>query len=153
MCGHMDRLGMIGNMAWILDRKTTKHGLDQHYFSQYTPDNQMSLYSVAGRIVYNVPVQGVIIDGAQVLVSGSRFARGFANRTEDQLHEWMTEARVWIAQAEGYAITNLWPMNERSCYGCAYREVCSQPPKMRQKMLDTMFSKRTWDPLKVRGDV
>lgn len=73
LCGHLDRLGTIGDLTYISDRKTTKSTLNEDYFDQYTPDNQFSLYAMAGKIVYNTPVKGIIVDAAQVAVTFTRF--------------------------------------------------------------------------------
>lgn len=158
LCGHIDRLGKIANGVWVLDRKTTQHAIDDNYFKRYSPDNQMSLYSFAGKIVYNVPTQGVIIDAAQILVNGSRFQRGFAHRTEEQLHEWAEDTTQYIARAYEYAAKNYWPMNDKSCFnygGCPFREICSRSPEVREEFLNDPlhFQKRTWDPMRARGDV
>lgn len=158
ICGHMDRLGSIGGQVWVVDRKTTKHAIDENYFKQYTPDNQMSAYSVAGKVVFNVPVQGVIIDAAQVMVTFSRYRRGFAHRTAAMLDEWIRDTATYLAQAEEYAEENYWPQNDKSCFnygGCPFRPICARSPEVRQAFLDdkTQYSKRVWDPLQVRGDV
>ncbi|HUP79529.1 MAG TPA: PD-(D/E)XK nuclease family protein, partial [Pirellula sp.] len=74
-CGHLDRLGELGGSTWVVDRKTTKHELNERFFDQFTPDTQMTWYTLAGKVIGSVPVQGVILDGAQVLVNSSRFQR------------------------------------------------------------------------------
>lgn len=156
LCGHIDRLGDIGGQTWVIDRKTTKHAIDDSFFKRFSPDNQMSAYSFAGRIVYNEPAHGVIIDAAQVLVNGSRFRRGFAHRSPGQLDEWLKDTLYWIGEAERYAVANYWPMNDKSCFnygGCPFREVCAQSPEYRERYLEMGFSKRVWDPLQVRGDI
>lgn len=157
LCGHIDRLGEIAGQVWVLDRKTTKHAInDGHYFKRYSPDNQMSTYSVAGKIVYNIAVQGVIIDAAQIMVTFSRFQRGFANRTPSQLDEWIKDTTYYMGQAEKYAEEDYWPQNDKSCFnfgGCQYRGICSRSPEVREMFLESDFNKRVWDPMQVRGDI
>lgn len=157
-CGHLDRLGEIGGGVWVVDRKTTKHELNERYFQQFSPDTQMTWYTLAGKIVYDVPVQGVILDGAQVLVNSSRFQRQPISRTRSQLDEFIGDVKLLLGQAEGYAEDNYWPQNTASCFnfgGCKFRSICSRSPEVRQQFLDdpTQFQKRIWDPLVVRGDV
>lgn len=155
-CGHLDRVGTISGQAWIIDRKTTKHAIDDRYFQQYSPDNQMSAYSLAGRIVYNIPVQGVIVDAAQVMVTFSRFKRGFAHRTDSQLEEWTRDTVGYIKHADQCAQENYWPMNDKACFnygGCPFRPVCSRAPEVRELFLEADYTKRVWDPLQVRGDI
>lgn len=156
LCGHLDRMGDIGGQTWIIDRKTTKSAIDDRYFHRYSPDNQMSAYSLAGRVVYNIPVQGVIIDAAQIMVTFSRFTRGFAHRTESQLNEWAADTAYHMQQAERFAEQDYWPMNDKSCWnygGCPFRPICARSPEVRDMYLESDYAKRTWDPLQVRGDI
>lgn len=158
ICGHLDRIGKVNGQPWILDRKTTQHEVDDHYFERYSPDNQMSTYAFSGKIVYNIPVEGVIVDAAQVLVNSSRFRRGFAHRTAAQLEEWSTDTLYWIAQADLYAKQGYWPMNDKSCFnygGCPFRPICARSPEVRADWLadPTKYRQRIWDPLQIRGDV
>lgn len=149
LCGHLDRLAKVGEEVHILDRKTTKSTISRDFFEGFTPDNQMSLYTVGGRICFGQNVKGVIIDGAQVAVNFSRFERGFAGRTLDMQEEWMTDALMWIENAEKYARRQHWPMNDKSCHnygGCEFQSICSKSPNSREIFLKKIET-RTWDPL------
>lgn len=155
-CGHMDRVVAFAGHNYIVDRKTTKATLNPEFFEKFSPDNQFSGYMVAGRIAYNIPLAGLIVDGAQVAVTFSRFLRGPVTRSEAQLDEWLKDIGVYLLQAEGYAKAVHWPMNDKSCGnygGCPYREVCSKPPSVRAEWLPKLMQKRVWDPLQVRGDI
>jgi len=158
LCGHIDRLATMENMTFILDKKTTKFQLEERYFEQFSPDNQMSGYSFAGKIVYKIPTQGVMIDAAQVLVNSTRFKRGFAHRTDSQLNEWYEEVGYYLSQATYFAQTERWPMNESSCSkwgGCEYRGICNRSPEVRGDFLNNpaKYMRRSWDPLVARGDI
>jgi hypothetical protein len=158
LCGHLDRLATLENMTFILDKKTSKYQLEDRWFEQFSPNNQMSGYAFAGKIVYKLPTQGVMIDGAQVLVNSTRFKRGFAHRTDSQLNEWYEEVGYWLSQAAFYAQTERWPMNDTSCDkwgGCEFRGICNRAPEVRSDFLNNpaKYAKRSWDPLKIRGDV
>jgi hypothetical protein len=138
---------------YVMDRKTTGSTLGGYYFDGFNPDNQMSLYSLAGRCVYNTPVRGVILDAAQVAVGFTRFDRGFTYRTEAQLNEWLRDLGYWLDQAERYAADEYWPMNDKSCHnygGCPFRGVCSKDPAVRESFLESDFERRPWNPLEVR---
>jgi PD-(D/E)XK nuclease superfamily len=164
LTGHLDKVVRGAGKTWIVDQKTTKSSLDPAYFARYTPDNQVSAYAVAGRMIFDEDVEGVIIDAAQVLVGGTRFQRGFIPRNESQLDEWMKDTGYWIRQAERYAVDNYWPMNDKACgnvhldpksgevsYGCPFREVCSSnSPETRELLLKAHFKKRVWNPLATR---
>lgn len=153
LCGHLDKVGDdVENRTYIPDKKTTGYDLNNDYFSQYSPDNQVSIYSLAGRIVLLSEVDGVIIDGIQVLAGGTRFARRAIPRTEAQLVEWLTDFKYRLRENERYVADNYWPMNDKSCgFGsmqCGFRPICSQPPEFRQSLLDAFYSsRRVWDPL------
>lgn len=156
LCGHLDRLGALGDKTYVCDVKTTKHGVDDRFFSGFAPDNQFSMYSLAAKVAYGLPTQGVIVDGVQVAITFSRTARQPSPRTNDQLEEFYRDAGVWMATAETYARANYWPMNEKSCSnygGCQFRRVCAHSPAIREKWLAADFVKRVWDPLKARGDI
>jgi hypothetical protein len=158
LCGHLDRVGRLENIPFVLDRKTSKYSLEERWFAQFSPDNQMTCYAFAGKIIYKMPVQGVIIDGAQILVNSTRFKRGFAHRTESQLNEWYYELGYWLEQAGNFAQMKKWPMNDKSCGnygGCPFRGICAKSPEVREQFLAdaSRFTKRVWDPLQVRGDV
>jgi hypothetical protein len=150
LCGHLDRVVTFTGGTYVMDRKTTASTIGSSYFDQYDPDNQMSLYSLAAKVIYKTPVQGVIIDGVQVASGFSRFSRGFTYRTEAQLQEWLLDTRHWLALAEHYAARGHWPMNDKSCHhfgGCVFRKVCSKSPEFRDRFLESDFHRVPWNPL------
>jgi len=153
LCGHLDRLAKFGGEVWIADRKTTKMTLSDFYFATFTPDNQMSGYALAGKVVYNTPTAGILIDAAQIAVGFTRFQRGFAPRNDAQLTEWYEELEFWLVQASFFAKQGRWPMNDKACFNCSYRGICSKDPKVRDTWLKAGFTKRIWDPLQIRGDI
>lgn len=165
VCGHFDRIAKLGLHAYIVDIKTTEHTINAGWFSKFTPDNQFSTYTVAGKIAYQQPIAGLIVDGAQVAVTFSRFERQLVGRDEAQLGEWIEDLGYWIAQAEGCASRmedhsqapeRAWPQNDKACGmygGCSFRDICSKSPASRQQWLDSQFKRRVWDPLISRGDI
>lgn len=152
-CGHLDKVARFHNRLWVNDMKTTKGALSTEFFDRYTPDNQMSMYSLAGTMVLHEPIAGVMIDGIQVLVTGSRFQRGQVTRTKAQIEEWHLDAAWWLAQAESFALANHWPQNDKSCDkfgGCQFRMVCGASPEVRPTLLKNHYARRVWDPLQTR---
>lgn len=153
LCGHIDRLVTLGGDTYVEDYKTTKSALSSYYFDGWSPENQMSQYSYAGRVVFGTPTSGVIITGVQLGVTFSRSARGFAHRTPAQLDEWLEDYQRWLALAQGFAEAAYWPMNDKSCGmygGCSMRSVCAKDPCVRESYLQTEFVTRTWDPTQSR---
>lgn len=150
LCGHMDKLVDYGGDLFVMDQKTTGSTLGAYYFKGYNPDNQMTLYTLAGRIVYNTPVAGVIIDAAQIAVGFTSFARGITTRSEGQLEEFLLDFKYWTDVAALYAKAEHWPMNEASCGnygGCTFREICGKDSRVRELFLKTSFERRIWNPL------
>lgn len=150
LAGHLDRVVDFLGDPYVMDRKTTTITVSPYYFDQYEPDNQMSLYSMAGQVILGSPVKGVIIDAAQVAVNFSRFQRGLTYRTETQLREWSEDTMEWVHAAWRMADRHKWPMNDKSCHdfgGCAFRKVCSRDPAVRETFLQSDFEVRPWNPL------
>jgi hypothetical protein len=156
LCGHLDRLVTWDGVPFILDHKTTKSTIGEDFFSKFTPDNQFSLYPVAAKVVYQTPVKGIIVNGAQIAVNFSRFQRSTIPRSEDFLNEWYNDTGFWLKQAESCAEASYWPANDKSCGnygGCPFRSVCSKPPSSRIQWLNSTFVERSWDPTISRGDI
>ena len=156
LCGHLDRVATLNGDAYIADRKTTGHTINQDFFAKFTPDNQFSTYSLGGKIAYSLPLHGLIVDGVQIAVNFSRFERGIVERKQDTLEEWYKDLGMWLEQAETYARRGHWPHNDKACHhfnGCPYREVCKHSPSVRNEWLERLYVRRIWDPLQIRGDI
>lgn len=152
MAGHIDRLIRQTLGIFIVDHKTTVMPLTQYYFSQYNPDTQMSLYSVAGDICYATPIKGVMIDG--INIKTGEFSRQLTLRTKEYLEEWLEEQKHWFKLAEYFAATGCFPQNDKSCHkysGCPFKDYCTAPQGLREQILEEDFVKRVWDPSKPRG--
>ncbi len=76
LCGHLDRVVSFQGSLWVSDLKSTRNSIDSFYFAQFTPDTQMSTYSIAGRVTLHEKIRGIIIDACQIGVNFSRFSRG-----------------------------------------------------------------------------
>ncbi len=157
LTGHLDRVVTFQDSLFVMDRKTSITTLGSYYFTQWEPNNQMTLYSLAAKVILASPVKGVIIDAAQVLMDSSAFQRGFTYRSPDQLDEWVGDLKFWLAQAERYATEGHWPMNDTACNnygGCKFRGICSKSPQVRERFLSANFDKlpeeERWNPLKPR---
>lgn len=157
LCGHLDRVVDFQGETYIMDRKTTKSSLTPWYYSQYEPDNQMTLYTLASQVIFSSPIKGVIVDAAQIS-EAPMFGRGFTYRTKDQIDEWLRDLRFLLAQAEDYAAEEYWPMNDKSCnnfrseadgkIGCPFKSICSKSPQVRGQFLKSQFTKgEPWNPL------
>lgn len=158
LCGHLDRVVNYLDSLFVMDQKTTYYTLGSNYFDQYDPNNQMTLYSFASKVIVGADIKGVIIDAAQIkLQEPNAFQRGITYRTDERIDEWLRDLEFWLAQAESYAEANYWPHNDTSCDkfgGCRFREICSKSPSARERFLKAHFTKKPeeerWNPLKPR---
>lgn len=153
LCGHLDRVVEFQGVHYVMDHKTSTTTVGSNYFEQYTPDNQMSLYTFAASIIYEAPVKGVIIDAAQIAVGFSRFTRGMVYRTDTQTAEWLDDMHEWVALAHNYAERDRWPMNDKSCHkysGCPFRQICGSDARVRETFIQQNFHINHWNPLDVR---
>lgn len=150
--GHLDLMLEMQEAPFISDKKTTSRRLGPQYFAAYTPDNQFSMYTHAGKFAFLVPVAGVICDAAQVAATYSRFERQIIYRTDAHIREWYADTKFWLSLMGRMAEQNRWPQNDKSCFNCGYRPVCARTPAARQKWLETDFVQEIWDPTVARGE-
>ena len=153
LCGHLDKIVTYNDELFAKDYKTVW----SFWGKRWEPDNQMTLYSLASKVILNAPVKGVIIDMAQIKEDTTEFKREFTFRTPDQLEEWLRDLRYWLTLAEQYAIADYWPQNDTACDkfgGCRFRDICSKSPSVRERFLEGNFikleEKDRWNPLKAR---
>lgn len=163
LCGHLDRIVDYNGDLYTLDRKTSTSQLGDYYFEQYSPNNQMTIYTIAGQVIMDATIKGVIIDAAQLLIDGARFKRGFTFRKREIIEEWLEDLKYWLTINEGYVAEDHWPMNDTACNhymsvasegkvfgGCPFRDVCNSPKRIRENVLKSKFVKEQWNPLKPR---
>jgi hypothetical protein len=151
---HIDRMVEYGGAPYVMDQKTTATTITAHWFNQWSPDVQMSMYTFLGKAAFNIPVKGVILDAAQIAVGFSRFERGFTFRTESQLNEWYDDSMYHIERARTATRNAEFPMNRTACSnygGCEFRGVCSRSPDVRAQWLAADFERgAVFDPLERR---
>ena len=156
LCAHLDRVVEFLGGVYVMDHKTTKATIGDYYFDQWEPNNQMSCYTLLGKVVFKSPIKGVMIDAIQTAVGFSRPARGLTYRTDSQLTEWLADLKVWFELAESFARRGHWPMNDVACFNCAFNhhdsKVCAKDPAVRESFLKSHFNKdKPWNPLLVRN--
>jgi PD-(D/E)XK nuclease superfamily len=158
LCGHLDRVVEFAGETFVLDHKTTATTPSDYYFNQYSPNNQMTLYTWAGKVVLDTIVSGVIIEAAQVTIEKPMsFHRRPTYRSDEFIDEWLDDLEYHLSSAESFATVGYWPMNDTACGlygGCRFREVCSRPAAIRQAYLKADFiqlpPEERWNPLRNR---
>jgi len=159
LCGHLDRVVSMNDNIMVIDHKTTTSTLGDYWFNQFAPNNQMTLYTFAGKVVMDMEVKGVVIEGAQIGLEKftTKFSRGFTYRSDDLIDEWLNDLEHHLNAAESFAEAGHWPMNDMSCDkygGCRFRDICSKNPSVREHYLKSDFiqlpQEDRWNPLKSR---
>ena len=149
--GHIDRVVTFNNDPYVMDQKTTGMTISPHWFDQFKPHHQFSMYTFAGRAIWGLPIQGVIIDGIQIAVGFSRVQRSISMRTNEELEEWYNDTMLLIEDTQRNTLRGYFPMNPTACDkygGCTYRGVCQRPPGVRRNFLAASFEQENpWDPL------
>jgi hypothetical protein len=157
LCGHLDKVGTFVDELYVVDYKTSTFKPENWFFGKFDPHNQMTLYTLAAKVVLGVAVKGVILEAVQILGDKSIFGRGMTFRSQDQLDEWVDDLHYWFTLAEQCAISDRWPLNDTACDmygGCKFRDVCSKSPTVRERFLEGGFVQRPkeerWNPLRSR---
>lgn len=152
-CGHLDRVVTYGDHLYFMDQKTTGSVISPKFFADFSPNNQMSMYTWAGTAVLGSPLKGGIVDAAQIGTSFTRFERGWISRTQDQLDEWFDSTLETIDRTQQACRKEKFPMNLSACGnygGCPFRELCSRTPSLRESYIRGGFKPKKWDPLERR---
>lgn len=151
LCGHLDRVVDYNDEIFFMDRKTSSYSLNMNW---YHPHNQMTLYTIACKIIFNTVIKGGIIDHIAIQVNDTKCERGFTHRTNDEMEEWLTDLEDWLRLAEFYAKQNYWPKNDTACDkygGCKFREICAKSPSVRERFLRSEFRQEApWNPLAIK---
>lgn len=148
LCGHIDRVVTYQDDIYFSDFKTTKYGLDDRFFSNFSPSTQMSNYNLATQVILEKPAAGGIIDGIQLLVNHNRYLRRTLEMSAEQTEEHIRDVKTWLVSAEHCASEEYWPKNPESCSkysGCHFRAICAMQPARREMYLKGDFIQRTWD--------
>jgi hypothetical protein len=151
-CGYFDGIVEAMGGLYVRERKTTAKTINVDWFKTFSVDAQIDMYSVASKIVFDTPVRGVLIDGAQVTFNFSRFGRYPSMRSEPQLEEFLEDLAYWIFQAETFATEGRWPKATRFCFWCPFQGVCAKDPASRTGALIGEFKVEDWDPTLDRAE-
>lgn len=145
LIGTLDRIVDYNGDPFVMDQKTTGSTLSPYFFKGFSPNTQMSAYTFAGSAVFASPIKGVVIDGVQVAVGFTRFARAPTYRSPAQLQEWYDNTMHVIERAQTATREGFFPMNTAACSlygGCPFRGVCSKSPEVRRNYLKGDYAKK-----------
>lgn len=137
-----------GGPVYISDLKTTKQTLSGHYFSQYAPNMQVSLYDFVGRENLGaLQPRGVAIEAFQLLQGGVRYAVRTFETTDAQRLEFAKELHHLFQRILYAYDTQHYPRNPTACFLCPFKKVCALPPEARLNELKANFIRSRWNPL------
>lgn len=148
--GRIDRVQRWNNRLWIRDYKTV--GYRQDWSRAYNPNHQFTGYTWAGEQLSGERIDGVIVDVVyNVKTKGPEFHPTLANRTADDIRQWLQWIEWEYDNWERSMETGNWPMRTNGCNdygGCFFRDCCSQGnwAAIERWLEDrTVFS--VWDPM------
>ena len=155
LVGIMDRLVQHGSRIWPEDYKHTTSAFKSDNAAsvitdRFSMDLQMTVYTIAGQVIYHQPVSGVLINFHNIQINDSSCARGPVERPEEYIEEWLNEFNRFLDELEINIATNTWPHRETSCFLCHFKGICSKAPSMRHRYLATGYHQHKWNPLTVR---
>jgi hypothetical protein len=150
LAGHLDKLVRFNGSLLVSDVKTTK-SISRMYFAMFDLSHQMTGYTLGGKLAFDEPVSGVLIDAIELQIGGVKFSRGFTNRTDSQLNEYRNLLGYVGSLAERFYHEDYYPLNTAACMFCEFKDVCRQPPELRHGYLNYLFEQaEAWNPLKSR---
>lgn len=145
--GKMDALVILGGRYWVRDFKTTAKNW-VWYKKDISPSDQFARYTKAARMLTGQNVQGVIVDVIikQANEKPPQFERETVSYTREELEDWERSQLYWdkvlrIAREEDH-----YPMVERACAFCQFRDVCTSRGESAQVyMLKAKYKFEVWD--------
>jgi hypothetical protein len=148
---HLDQVVDFAGRRYIQDQKTTKNTINDNYFNNYSPDIQMTQYTIVGQVAFRQSLEGIMLDVAQIAKGFTAFKRGFIYRSKNTLEEYIQELQFWLEPYYDAVRAADWPHNQASCFGCEFRKVCSADPSLREHYLKDGFRREYWNPLERRN--
>jgi len=144
--GIIDKIGVIDEKNYIVDRKTTTTTVDSSYFvNRFTPDNQITGYMWSLQEGLGIEIAGFIIEAIQLMADSCRIVRFPVPRNPQQIEDWKFNAIKTMERAEYCAKDNYWRDQFPSCSlygGCEFRGICSVAKSLHNAYLESSFIKR-----------
>lgn len=140
---HWDELVEYRGRRYVLDNKTTSQSVDPNlksgaaWWSQWRQNLQMKLYDLVGNLT-GLAV-GCAVRGVQVTREGGDIGVQLITKTEAQREEFLASLHYWLSQAETWATTGYYPMNDAACRGCPFIGICDMDPAFREATLRADF--------------
>lgn len=148
--GRLDQIIEWNGRLWIRDFKTV--GRKEDWDSKFNPDHQFTGYVWAGKSLSGRAVDGVIIDIVyNIKTKGPEFHPTLANRTNDDIQNWLEWFEFEYANYRRFEATDSWPMRTSACGdygGCFFRRCCNSGSwDSIEHWLEENTIYSVWDPL------
>ena len=145
--GRIDRVVTDDEGTSPLDFKTTSKMLNNVFFRQFTPNIQVYIYLYICRHVLGFEAPKFIVDGVQVLVGGTRFARSSIYVDDKVLEDFMNiEIPALLEEYDRCWNSGIFPQRFSSCdlFGsCEFRHVCSMRKDLHEQRLKDTYVRRS----------
>lgn len=166
--GHLDRVVHFDDEVYISDYKSSKYTLDASWAASFDMSLQFKGYYTAATIlasqpnsVFPRPPAGILVDGIQLQVNATRFARFPLRYFPSTANEFLENFEMLVrAKVEPAARLGFWPPeaeSECNAYrrkdgtgGCPFVKVCQAAPGDRTRLLKQHFRVTQWDPSRSR---
>lgn len=161
--GHLDRVVHFGDEVFVLDYKSSKYPLDLTWVQGFDRSTQFFGYYTAAHIlssqpntVFPTPPAGILVDGIQIGVNFTRFARFPLRYSTAVANEFLENFEALVrTKAEPAARLGYYPSeSESACHhyrradgtgGCEFLPVCNASPADRARQLKQRFRVSIWD--------
>lgn len=143
--GRMDQIVNWSGRETVRDFKSTTKKW-AWYKRELFPSDQFTRYVYAYRKLSGKPIVSVAADVIICNSEGLKLERDTFNYTNEELQRWEEAQIHWDESLKRCRETDNYPMVERSCNFCDYREVCTTRGESAQVyMLKSNFVREVWD--------
>lgn len=147
--GHLDTLRRLKYDGSIrpFDYKTTAKPMNEWFWRKFERSTQVFNYTFGSQVAYEVPADGLVIDGVQLQVNATLFQR--KPFQIQNVEEWLHDTTQLITETQDKIATGTWApkRNEVHCAFCRFFDVCSAHHSLRKEILNHQFTQREpWDP-------
>ncbi len=122
----------VTQIAWV-DHKTLEKSYDP-----IPLDNQFMGYAHSFK---ELATKGFVnqVGLQKTLLPEKKFKPRLMTFNDSILEEWRETVIYHVKLLEGYIRANYFPMNHSACRFCQYKDICKEPPNLRERMIDAKY--------------
>lgn len=146
--GRFDGVISFQGTPLIIDHKTATR-MGNSYFYQFRPDMQMSAYVWAGKQLFDVDIEGALINVLYFTTRQMDYYRSITQRQPWEIQEFLDVASRNIEEIKSRDPNNHMDWEPRWEYcqhwgTCKYRDLCTE--KNPEPLVDSLYRIDEWDP-------